>query len=655
MKRLCRNAVIGLFLSVITFFSNPAYSQERRVEGNLILEDIPEIPLEITERIRQYQNTRSASFADWLPGDGGIMISTRFANTAQLHMVDFPMAARTQITFFDEPVTNATFSPAPGYNGFLFTRDIGGNEFSQIFWYDLDSRQDQMLSDGESVNFGISWSNRGDRFVFTSTRRNKRDFDLYVSELSSPERADLIMDRGMGYWMATDWSPDDTRIIAVQYLAATSTNSYILDMQSGEMKQIYDTGQEPVFFSAVAWNRGGDGLYVISDRDREFRTLGKYDIASGELTFITHNIPWDVEGFSINTKRTRAAFTVNDNGITRLYLLDTSDDSYEVVDGLPDGQISGVRFHPDRDELAMVINSTRTPGDVYSLVVESGELKRWTASEVGGLDTGNFPEPELIFYETFDSVNGSPRQIPAFVYKPQNAEGPMPVVINIHGGPEAQHRPFFSSFNAFLSQELGITVIGPNVRGSSGYGKTYLDLDNWYLRENSVMDIGSLIDWIAAQSEFDADRIAVMGGSYGGYMVLASMMHFDDRIACGVNIVGISNFVTFLENTEEYRRDLRRVEYGDERDPEMREFLLSISPANHAEKITKPLFVIQGANDPRVPASESEQMVAAIRENQGHVWYMLALDEGHGFRRKENSDRMTEAIALFFERYLLEK
>ena len=652
MKNSHGKAVLGFLVSVITFL-NPALSQERRVEGNLVLEDIPEIPLDITERIKQYQNTRSASFADWLPDDGGILISTRFANTAQLHTVAFPMAARAQITFFDEPVTNATFSRSPGYNGFLFTRDAGGDEFSQIFWYDMDSRQDQMLSDGESVNFGISWSNKGDRFVFTSTRRNKRDFDLYVSEMSSPERAELIMDRGMGYWMATDWSPDDTKIIAVQYLAATSTNSYIIDIQSGEMEQIYDIGQAPVFFSAIAWNSDGDKLYVISDGGREFRTLGKYDIATGEFTYITHDIPWDVEGFTINNQRTRAAFTVNDNGVTKLYLLDTADDSYEMVADLPDGQIYGVKFHPDRDELAMVINSPRTPGDVYSLDLESEKLKRWTASEVGGLDTGNFPEPELIFYETFDSVNGNPRQIPAFVYKPRDAEGPVPVVINIHGGPEAQHRPFFSSFNAFLVQELGIAVIGPNVRGSSGYGKTYLDLDNWYLRENSVMDIGSLIDWIAGQPEFDADRIAVYGGSYGGYMVLASMMHFNDRIACGVNIVGISNFVTFLENTEEYRRDLRRVEYGDERDPEMREFLLSISPANHAEKITKPLFVIQGANDPRVPASESEQMVAAIRENQGDVWYMLALDEGHGFRKKENSDRMTEAIALFLKMNLL--
>jgi dipeptidyl aminopeptidase/acylaminoacyl peptidase len=653
MNTLFKKALIPLAMCLLALASLPALSQERRVEGNMILEDIPEIPLEISERIKQYQNTRSASFTDWLPGDGGIMISTRFANTAQLHTVEFPMGARTQVTFFDEPVSSGTFCPSPDHNGFLFTRDTGGNEFSQIFWYDMDTRQDRMLSDGESVNFGISWSNRGDRFTFTSTRRNKRDFDLYVSDMSSPGQAELLMDRGMGYWVATDWSPDDEKLIVVQYLSATSTNSYILDLQTKNLNQIFDAGEESVVFMAVAWNRDGDKIYVISDKEREFKTLGQFDIATGELTFITHEIPWDVESFNINRQRTKATFTVNDNGFNRLYLLDTRDNSYEMVDDLPMGQIYGVKFHPEKDELALVINSTQTPGDVYSLGINTGELVRWTASEVGGLDTSTFPEPELIFYETFDSVNGNPRQIPAFVYKPSHVEGPMPVLISIHGGPEAQHQPFFSSFNAFLVKELGIAVIAPNVRGSSGYGKTYLDLDNWYLRENSVMDIGSLIDWIGHQEEYDADRIAVMGGSYGGYMVLSSMMHFNDRIACGVNIVGISNFVTFLENTEEYRRDLRRVEYGDERDPEMREFLLSISPANHAEKITKPLFVIQGANDPRVPASESEQMVKAIRKNEGHVWYMLAKDEGHGFRKKENSDRMTEAIALFLKMNLL--
>ena len=193
----------------------------------------------------------------------------------------------------------------------------------------------------------------------------------------------------------------------------------------------------------------------------------------------------------------------------------------------------------------------------------------------------------------------------------------------------------------------------PNVRGSSGYGKAYLQLDNGYQREDSVKDIGALLDWVARQSELDAERVAVIGGSYGGYMVLASMTHYDDRLRAGIDIVGISNFVTFLENTQDYRRDLRRVEYGDERDPEMRAFLEKISPTTNAGKITKPLFVAQGLNDPRVPASESEQMVEVIRENGGVVWYLLARDEGHGFRKKANRDYYGRAVVLFLQEHLL--
>jgi dipeptidyl aminopeptidase/acylaminoacyl peptidase len=302
----------------------------------------------------------------------------------------------------------------------------------------------------------------------------------------------------------------------------------------------------------------------------------------------------------------------------------------------------------------MVINTPETPTDVFTLDFQNMERTRWTYSEVGGLDTSTFPKPELITYETFDEVNGISRMIPAFVYKPTRAEGPFPVVIEIHGGPEGQHVPIFSSATAYLTNELSIAVIAPNVRGSSGYGKSYLKLDNGFNREKSVKDIGKLIEWIETQPQFDSERIAVMGGSYGGYMVLASMIHFDDKLRCGIDMVGISNFVTFLQNTEAYRRDQRRVEYGDERDPEMRKYLDSISPSNHADKINSPLFVIQGANDPRVPASESEQMVRSIRKNQGKVWYMLAMDEGHGYSKKENIDIMSEAIVFFLQQYLIQ-
>lgn len=643
---------ITICLVLLTSYSVDA--QERREVGNMVLEDVPVTPTAITSRIQQYQSTRSASFADWLPNDAGMLISTRFGNTTQLHTINSPGGSRNQISFFDEPVSNGSFCPSADYNGFLFTKDIGGNEFSQIYWYDMNTRTSEMLSDGAAVNFGVNWSNTGDKFAFTSSRRNTKDFDIYISDMKSPKSAVIKVDRGGGYWVATDWSPDDSKLIVIQYLSSTKSNSYILDLKTKELTQINDDKTEAVFLVS-GWNKTGDKIYATTNLGTEFNTLVQYDVKTKKIEYITKDIAWDVEEEAMNKSRTKSAFTINENGFSQLYLMDLATNKYEKVSDLPIGQIYSFKFHPSREELAMVLNTTETPGDVYSLDLITRKTKRWTTSEVGGLDTSLFPKPELINYETYDEIDGKKRSIPAFIYKPQNAKGPLPVMISIHGGPEGQHTPYFSSFDAYLANEMGIAVIAPNVRGSSGYGKTYLKLDNGFNRENSVKDIGKLLEWIEKKPEFDKDRIAVVGGSYGGYMVLSSMYNFNDKIKCGVDIVGISNFVTFLENTEEYRRDLRRSEYGDERDPEMREYLLSISPTNHIDEFKAPLFVIQGANDPRVPMSEAEQMVKSIRENNGTVWYMLAKDEGHGFRKKENRDRMTESVAMFLQENLLDK
>lgn len=653
MNRLTITSLKCILTLIVLPMMLSTFAQERREVGNMVLEDVPEIPKDISSRLQQYQNTRTASFVDWLPNDKGMLIATRFGNTTQLHTVEVPGAAREQITFFDEPVSNGTYSEMPDYNGFIFTKDIGGNEFSQLFWYDMDKRSSTMLSDGESVNFGANYSNKGNRFAFTSTRRNTKDFDVYVSSMSNPEKADLKVDRGEGYWMTADWSPDDSKLLLMQYLSSTKSNGFVYDMDTDTLEPLNDEKEEAVFMG-LSYNATGDKIYVISDKGREFQTLALLDVASGNMSYITDAIPWDIETFSTNKQRTRAAFVSNENGYGQLYLMNLEDNSYKKVENLPVGQISGIKFHPSKELLAMTLNTTETPGDTYTLDVATSKVARWTNSEVGGLDTGKFPKPELIYYETFDKdIDGNTRKIPAFVFKPNNGKGPFATLIMIHGGPEGQYTPRFSSFTAYLANELGVAIIAPNVRGSSGYGKSYLKLDNGFNREDSVKDIGKLMEWIENQSEFDNDRIGVYGGSYGGYMVLSSMFNYNDRLKCGVDIVGISNFVTFLENTQEYRRDLRRAEYGDERKPKMREHLLAISPTSHVKEITKPLFVIQGANDPRVPASESEQMVNSIRENQGKVWYMLAKDEGHGFRKKDNRDRMTEAIALFLKENLL--
>ena len=284
--------------------------------------------------------------------------------------------------------------------------------------------------------------------------------------------------------------------------------------------------------------------------------------------------------------------------------------------------------------------------------LDYGELTRWTTSEIGGLNIKKFRAPELVRYPTFDKVDGAQRLIPAWVYKPKG-KGPFPVVISIHGGPEGQSRPVFSSTYQMWMAKLGVAVVLPNVRGSAGYGKTYLGLDNGFKREDSVRDIGALLDWIETQPDLDADRVGVYGGSYGGYMVLASAVHYSDRLKAAVDYVGISNFVSFLENTQDYRRDLRRAEYGDERDPPMREHLEKVSPLNNVDRISVPIFIGQGENDPRVPVTESTQMVQALRDQGQTGWYMNALNEGHGYRKRENRDTYQQATVLFFQKHLV--
>lgn len=641
-----------LFAFLFIFTTNLLFSQVERIEkGNLVIEDIPEIPTRIIERMLQYQNTRSATIQDWFPDGNKMLISTRFGETSQLHVLEKAGGARKQITFFKEPLRGASMCPDINKNGFLFTKDIGGNEYYQVFYYDLEKGNYEMLTDGSSRNESVSWSNNGDKFIYSSTKRNGRDYDILLSDINNPKEAQPILEKS-GYWGVVDWSTDDKKLLVKNYISANESYYHILNIESGKLEQI-NPKEEKIAYGSAAWSKDNKGIYITTDDGSNFLQLKYYDLKKKKFKTLSSEIPWNIEQFELSKDGKKLAFIANESGLAKLYILNTKTNKYKKVPNIPIGQVYGLDFHPSSGKLALVINTPQTPGDIFVLNLESELFDRWTYSEVGGLQTDLFVVPELRHFETFDKVNGEPRQIPVFYYKPKDVEGPIPVLIYIHGGPEGQYVPYFSSTFQYYLNELGIAVLAPNVRGSAGYGKDYLLLDNGYKREDSVKDIGKLIDWVAEQPELDASRIAVYGGSYGGYMVLSSMTHYNDKLACGIDNVGISNFVTFLENTKEYRRDLRRPEYGDERIPEMREFLEKISPTNNVQKITKPMFIAQGLNDPRVPVGEAEQMVAAIRENSGNVWYLLAKDEGHGFRKKSNRDFYSNVIVLFLEEHLI--
>jgi dipeptidyl aminopeptidase/acylaminoacyl peptidase len=633
---------------------HPALADVERRElnnGQLILEDIPEIPQSIVDDLNRYQNVRSGSVLDWSADGRSLYVSTRFGDVAQIHRVDMPGGARTQLTFFAEPVGEV--SRQPRGPKLVFSMDAGGSEFAQLFLFDPATADTRMLTDGKSRNGGVAWDRDGRRIAYQSTRRNGASNDIWVMDPDQPESARLVLEAPDG----TSWSPADFdarggRLLVNNYISITESRVYLLDLATGTRETLAGGGDGGTN-AAVGFDAAGEGFWMVTDRDSEFRRLAWQPLKPGATPqVVTADIPWNVESVAFSDDRRRGAFVTNEEGRSRVYLLDPATRRYAPVAGIPTGLASGLEFSPDGRRLALTLNTAKTPSDAFVLDLDEGALghgalTRWTFSEVGGLDTSTFIEPELVRYQSFDGLS-----VPAWVYKPAG-KGPFPVVVSIHGGPEAQARPGFTSTYQMWLQKLGVAVVVPNVRGSDGYGRTYLGLDNGFKREDSVKDIGALLDWIGTQADLDAKRVAVFGGSYGGYMVLASAVHFSDRLKAAVDIVGISNFVTFLENTQDYRRDLRRVEYGDERDPAMRAHLEKISPLNNVGKIDVPMLVVQGQNDPRVPVTEAEQIVRALRERGQPVWYMNALNEGHGYRKKENADVYQQAVALFFREHLL--
>jgi dipeptidyl aminopeptidase/acylaminoacyl peptidase len=645
VKRLFR--LLALPLLVVFLAAGP--SDIVNPNENLVVEGIPAISSSLVASVERYSNFRWASLQDWNPLRREILITTRFADTNQLHMVKMPAGARTQLTFFSEPVSEARYQPTRG-NFLVFSKDVGGGEFFQFYRFDLDTGDIHLLTDGKSRNTGKVWSNAGDRIAYGSTRRNGRDVDLWVMDPAQPDTDHMLAQLQGGGWQALDWSPDDRTILAMEEISANESYLWLFDAASGAKTLLTPKGgQEKIAYSGGKFGKHNKGIYTTSDKDSEFHRLTYIDLATKQHTYLTSHINWDVDGFDLSHDGKTIAFVVNQEGYGRLHLLDTGTRQEKPAPPLPKGVISDLRWHKNNRDLGFNLSAARSDLDAYSLDSETGRVERWTESETGGPNPGNFSEPELIHWKTWDG-----RSISGFLYRsPAQFIGKRPVMIIIHGGPEAQFRPnFLGAMNYYLN-ELGISLIFPNVRGSTGYGKTFLALDNGFLREGAHRDINSLLDWIQTQPDLDTGRILVMGGSYGGFMTLAVATNYNQRICCSVDIVGISNFVTFLEHTSGYRQDLRRVEYGDERDPKMRAFLETISPINKAKNITKPLFVIAGKNDPRVPESESRQMVDTVRKNGTRVWYLLAQDEGHGFQKKKNRDYQFYATVMFAKEFLL--
>ena len=633
---------------------------------NLVVDGIPPIPAELVDEVGRYTEARAAVFSDWHPTRPEMLIGTRFGETAQVHLVTQPGGARTQLTFFPDRVDSANYDPAKA-ESFIFTKGAGGNEFNQNYRYDFATGAVTLLTDGKSRNSAPDWSNKSGQIAYTSTRRNGADTDIYIQTPSDPKTDRMLAEVKGGGWQISDWSPDDKQLLVLEYVSINESYLWLFDAATGARKEITPRpaeGAEKVAYRKALFAPDGQGIFSTTDRESEFQRLTYIDLASGKHVYLLPHAKWDVDDWDLSPDGKWLGYTLNENGASTLHMMELNT-SKQTVTARPVKDpsfnpplhapvITGLRWHHDPKQalLAFNVNSARSPSDVYTWSVGGGKsaTARWTTSETGGIPASQFVQPELVRWKSFDD-----REITGYLYLPDAAKfsGPRPVIINIHGGPEAQFRPGFAGRNNYFINELGCALLFPNVRGSSGYGKTFLQLDNGLKREDSYKDISALLDWLPSRPNLDPSRVMVTGGSYGGFMTLAVATNYADRIKCALDVVGISHLATFLKNTESYRRDLRRAEYGDERDPQMLEFMERTAPLNNAHKITKPMFVVQGANDPRVPKTEAIQIVDTLKKQGTPVWFLMANDEGHGFAKKKNADFQFYATIQFIREHLL--
>ncbi len=611
----------------------------------LIADGVPEVPTELAATTRPYMENRGAGFVGWNPADKSMLISTRFGNTAQLHRVAMPMGARKQITFEAEPVGSGSWAPKKA-DVMLVQKDIGGNEFYQIYAM-KDGRLD-LLTDGKSRNGLNAWSQDGQLVAFTSTLRNGRDSDIYVMDPRDPKTRRMVAQVEGGGWGLLDFAPDKSWALVGKYTSVQKADLFRLDLASKAMTPIGDHSKT-VALGGASFAPDGT-IWMTSDEGSDFQRLGTLDPATGKFTPKGPTEKWDIDTFDIAEDGSFIAYVVNEAGVSKLRLFDPKIGAVRTVDKLPAGIIGGLEIAP-WGEIGITFTSARSAADAFSVDPKTLAVTRWTESETGGLDVTKNVEPELVKVKSFDGL-----EVSGFLYRPDPAKfpGKRPLIMSVHGGPEGQSRPGFMGRSNYMLNEMGIALFYPNVRGSTGYGKTFVSLDNGpFKREDSVKDMGAFLDALAKDKTLDAARFGLTGGSYGGYMCYAAATNYGDKLRANLCVVAISNFVTFLENTQDYRRDLRRVEYGDERDPAQRKKLMEISPLTRVADIKKPLFVVTGANDPRVPASEADQIVAAIRKNGGAAWHLVGTNEGHGFAKKENADYNFWASLLFWKQYLL--
>lgn len=593
------------------------------------VEGMPPIPQSVADGLAPYAQFRAAQMQAWHPTKRQLLVTTAFGSVPQLHLVDGPGRDRRQLTWLGTGVSirlgNPAFDPADG-NTFIFQWAPAGGESRSLYRYDLTTGQSALVADTQS-RYAPVWSRQGSWLVFDSTLRNGRDRDLYVVRPSDPSSMRRLVE-GEGSWGPEDWSPDGSTILANEVFSNVETYLWRVDVKTGQKTPVTrrGDGMKAVWYNA-RFSSDGKKVYAISDRDGEGR-VWRCDVAACAWTPVTADgVAVDLSpgaGFEISPDGSVLAVIIDRGSETELRIVDLTTLKSRPLPAIPKGAITNVHWRPGSREVGFTLASNKSQGDAYSVDTSLGTLTRWTTSETT-FNADALPPPEVIEWKSFDGL-----AISGILYRPPSKfTGPRPVLVGLHGGPDQRDRIRFLGRSNYFLNEMGIALLFPNVRGSLGFGRKFMLLDDGRGRDGAIKDVGTLLDWIAMRPDLDKTRVVLNGASYGGWLALEAGIFYNDRIRGIIEGAGITNFVTFLENTDAGRQENRRQEYGDERDPQMREYLLSISPVTRATDLKKPTMILQAGKDPRVPTSQGQELVAALKANKATVWYAEFTDANH--------------------------
>jgi dipeptidyl aminopeptidase/acylaminoacyl peptidase len=641
-----RAAVLPVLVALLLGLCFPARAQPftvptHRIAGTLVFDGIPPLDASLALRARQYGEWRQATFLDWLP-DGSLLVATRFGAQSEVHRVAGPLGMREQLTFGDGSVLEAR-APHSGA-GFVFVRQTAG--YPQLFDYSGQGATRQ-ITQGNYQHGSPVWAHDGKRVAFYGTDRTGVNEDIYVIDIAAATRPRLVVAGATGSWQPLDWSQDDSKLLLLNTVSTRKGALYVADVATGALSPVAIPDSHII---AATFAPDGVGFYLISDAQSDFEQLLYYNPITKLTRRVSADVPWDVEEFAVGAGGHYVAYVVNDDGQSRLTVLDTLRNLELKPPGLDDGRIDGMGFDDSGQKLAFSYESARSPSDVYVYDVNRSALQRWTASEIGPLDPANLAAAQLVHYPTWDRSGLSRRTLSAYVYLP-HGPSPCPVLIDLSEGEglHSQSRPDWTPFIQFAVNDLGYAVIEPNVRGSSGYGKTFRALDGGRLRDDAVRDVGALLVWMGLQPGLDSHRVAVMGRGYGGFLALASLATYGDHLRGAIDVAGIANLVDFVGNSPAGERAERVAEFGDVQDTDMRAFLDRISPLDNVALIHHPVLIVQGLDAPGSRATDSQQLVWRLRSEGDQAWYLSASDAGDAFTSPTDQEAYLDTAAQFLQ------